>query len=127
MKKNKTCPSCRAKVELPPTPIYFIKDLVSSIAPVLWEGGALLGPPAENEEEGRKVVEGEDLWAGIFSKREARRTMMDYEDGVLRCGHCGHEVEDGVCVSLDEICLSLSPKRFFSCSFFFFCLELFLY
>jgi hypothetical protein len=62
------------------------------------EGGGL-GPPVEEEKKD------EDIWAGIFKKKEARRLIRDEDDGVERCGDCGHEVDEGICVSVFSLLL----------------------
>lgn len=85
-----------------------LKDLVAQV-----RGELLAGVEGEGQDgEGDKPEDpteaggaGDDAWGGIFETREEGelggrvRVLVDEEDGVDRCGNCGFEVVEGVCVS----------------------------
>ena len=120
IRKDKTCPHCRASVKEAPIEAWAVKDIVSAafsndggLAAELFPGHAL---SPSNRDSGNG-----DPWQGIFKRDMGRwgwfedgggngaaaaaggdrraRGFYDEEDDAYRCTECFHEIWDGVCSS----------------------------
>lgn len=123
VRKDKTCPHCRAVVREAPVEAWAIKDIVTAafsnkggIAGSLFPGhdhSPPVVPDASNGDPWQGIFKsGRVRWgwngngnaqnnAGAFAGEEAEelrtRGFYDEEDNAYRCTSCFHEIWDGVC------------------------------
>jgi hypothetical protein len=110
-KSKKSCPDCRARVRVQPSPNYLLRDLVH-----MFIGRAELLPEDETVQEHEQAKEeeavllaadraGSGLFKGVFAEpagplyfqRQWGHGFHDPEDNVVRCPECHWELEDGQC------------------------------
>lgn len=104
--RTKCCFTCRTQVLGRPVPNYAVKHLLDAVRPHL-DVEAIADRPAAG-------VGGlaPDMWDEVFraSEQQARRWFHDFEDGVRRCSHCGHEVADGACTNCGDVFSDLESE-----------------
>ncbi|CZT03525.1 uncharacterized protein RCO7_06109 [Rhynchosporium graminicola] len=102
-RRKKTCPECRARVTIAPSPNFLVKQMVDQIFTKRKE----LMPADESIEqhaqrraeeiatvdEDRNGLEG--LFKGLFSRRRVELMVDEADGGIMRCPGCGHEHEGG--------------------------------
>lgn len=97
--RTKCCFTCRTVVTHKPIPSYILKDTVQALS-------QQLKAPGLDAEENTEIVSAADratMWDAVFKPVSNRRWYVDEEDnGVRRCGSCGHEIEGRRCYNCDE-------------------------
>ncbi|RKO94568.1 hypothetical protein BDK51DRAFT_52499 [Blyttiomyces helicus] len=94
---RKRCPTCRADVKQKPIVNLAMVDQVESVLNHMEnddEKEEALGR-LERLKEAFKAKE--NPWNEIFPDRGSAVVVVDYEDGVRRCGNCSWEIVDGIC------------------------------
>ncbi|KAL4906510.1 hypothetical protein BDW74DRAFT_133763 [Aspergillus multicolor] len=111
-KNNKTCPDCRAPVKSQPAPAYLVRAVVqlfTSRAELLDKGETTDQHIAHQTEEAERLEADKKnkdpkkggIFRGIFNQTRHRpaQPIYDIDDGVVRCPHCAHELEDEDCLN----------------------------
>jgi hypothetical protein len=109
--RTKCCFTCRTAVVHKPIPSYIIKDTVHALSAQL----RLQGSGTETEaEDVSKIISAADraaMWDTVFKPVINRSWYVDEEDnGVRRCGTCGHEIEGRNCSHCNEHFSDLSDE-----------------
>ncbi|KAH8112328.1 hypothetical protein DFH11DRAFT_1606941 [Phellopilus nigrolimitatus] len=130
IRKEKTCPHCRAVIREAPVEAWGLKDIVAH----LFASKGNLAKDVYPEHEPPEVCEpglgqtSADVWRGVFRpgrtldlrvapsvdrngraednedfERGGDRGFFDDEDGVHRCTACYHEIWDGICSSCGRL------------------------
>ncbi len=104
--RTKCCFTCRTTVSGRPLPNYAVKHLLDAVRPHL-DVEAVADGTIKPE-----VVPPTDMWDQAFRENQepVRRWFHDFEDGVRRCGHCGHEVADGACSNCGDVFSDLESE-----------------
>lgn len=109
--QRKTCPDCRNRITVEPTPSYLIREMVLvfiSRSELLAEGETAEEHHQEAREEAEAVAldkantdpRSGGLFKGYFYRQhEKLYAIRDHEDNVDRCPNCHHEIEDGWCLA----------------------------
>ncbi|RPA83378.1 hypothetical protein BJ508DRAFT_71690 [Ascobolus immersus RN42] len=109
--QKKSCPECRAKVDIQPTGAFLIRDMVETfIARAEVTAPTSIGEELrKSQKEAHEAVEKDKncqhgnqagLFRGIFKqgrRYKIKRGHRDPDDQVLRCPDCFWEVIDGIC------------------------------
>ncbi|KAL5497993.1 PSH1 [Sanghuangporus vaninii] len=130
LRKDKTCPHCRAIVRDVPVEAWGIKDIVNHLFAHKGDVAKDLFPTHAGSQEERTSPSGPDAWKGVFrSGRTNRRLAIlngnrdgqvasildddsqhgnvrpfyDEEDDVYRCTDCYHEIWQGICSSCGRL------------------------
>lgn len=95
---TKCCFTCRTAVIHKPIPSYILKDTVQALSLQLRAPGSAGEPAIEPHAEVVSAAERATMWGAVFKPVSHRRWYVDAEDqGVRRCGSCGHEIEGRHC------------------------------
>lgn len=129
LRKEKTCPHCRAVVREAPVEAWAVKDTVGHLYTHFDTIAKQLYPSHERPTDGPVVTGiGLEAWNGVFrgvtrpralgaanaepdaqgqnvdgDEDEGRRGFWDEEDEVYRCRDCMHEIYGGVCSSCGRL------------------------
>ncbi|EJD02052.1 uncharacterized protein FOMMEDRAFT_168607 [Fomitiporia mediterranea MF3/22] len=128
LRKEKTCPHCRAVVQEAPVEAWGIKDIVHHLFDHKGDVAKELYPSHTRQREGDTVPSGAEAWNGVFRRAhipgllavpnrnrrnrddaangeedQGDRGFYDEEDAVYRCTQCYHEIWDGLCTSCGRL------------------------
>ncbi|KXS22442.1 hypothetical protein M427DRAFT_65403 [Gonapodya prolifera JEL478] len=105
------CPTCRRTVTQAPVRNWALEGAVEGVVENL--------PPSDRAEHRRRtkeavqVLKNEDLWETYFPANQPS-ALIDYEDGVRRCGACAWEVVGGRCTGCNRLYLENGETQFSS-------------
>jgi hypothetical protein len=100
---TKCCFTCRTAVIHKPIPSYILKDTAQALSHQLRAPGADGEPASEPHIEVVSTADRATMWDAVFKPVSRQRWYVDQEDqGVRRCGSCGHEIEGRQCGYCDE-------------------------
>lgn len=109
--RTKCCFTCRTAVVHKPIPSYIIKDTVHALSAQLRLQGAGTESEAEAVPENVSSADRAAMWDAVFKPITNRSWYVDEEDnGVRRCGTCGHEIEGRNCSHCNEHFSDLSDE-----------------